>query len=133
MTRLKGSCLCGTVSFEVTSPVRGVGCCHCSKCRKASGTSGNAVFIVGADHFHWLHGADVGIRFSLSDGWEIVRCAQCGSPLPESFDGGQRMWVHAGLMDDPLDTSIVQHTYCSSAADWDCDAENAPHFDEGPA
>jgi hypothetical protein len=46
MARLSGHCLCGAVRFEVEGPIRGVGMCHCSKCRRVSGTNGNAQFIV---------------------------------------------------------------------------------------
>ena len=48
---LTGSCLCGAVAFEVDGPVAGVGQCHCSLCRKVSGTASNAVFIVGKRRF----------------------------------------------------------------------------------
>ncbi|HEX7070659.1 MAG TPA: GFA family protein [Rhodothermales bacterium] len=132
MSELKGSCLCGAIAFEVTGPVRGVGSCHCSKCRKVSGTGGNAQFIVRAEKFRWLRGLDRIVTFKLPDGWGASRCNACGSPLPDSHDGGKRIWVPAGLMDDPLNTQIVQHIFCGSRADWDEEAEDARYYDEYP-
>ncbi len=54
---LTGSCLCGAVAFEVDGPIAGIGQCHCSLCRKVSGTASNAVFVV-ASKADWetLHG-----------------------------------------------------------------------------
>jgi len=132
MPELRGSCLCGAVSFEVTGPVRGVGICHCSKCRKVSGTSGNAQFIVRSEKFRWHQEPDGIVTFKLSDGWGPSRCKVCGSPVPDSYDGGQRMWVQAGLMDDRLEAEIVQHIFCGSKADWDREAEDARSYDEYP-
>lgn len=131
--RRKGSCLCGTVTFDVAGSIAGVGSCHCSKCRKVSGTAGNAQFIVGARRFRWLSGHDSIVTFKLPDGWGAARCGRCGSPLPDSFDGGKRMWVPAGLMDDPLDTNVVQHIFCGSRADWDRESPDAKHYHEHPA
>lgn len=132
MAKLRGSCLCGTVVFEVEAPIRGVGSCHCSKCRKVSGASGNAQFIVCAHKFAWLQGETEVVTFRLPDGWGPTRCRSCGSPVPGSYDGGKRVWVQAGLMDDPLDTQIVQHIFCGSRADWDREAPDAKHHAEYP-
>lgn len=129
---LKGSCLCGSVSFNVSGPILGVGSCHCSKCRKVSGTAGNAQFVVPVTRFQWISGQDEIKSFRLPDGWGPSRCAECGSPSPESYDGGKQMWVPAGLMDDPLDTNFKLHIFCGSRADWDKESPAAKHFHEYP-
>lgn len=36
---LKGSCLCGTVQYEVSTPLTEIGCCYCSQCRRSNGTA----------------------------------------------------------------------------------------------
>jgi hypothetical protein len=130
MSRLTGRCLCGAVQFEVEGPIRGVGSCHCSKCRRVSGTGGNAQFIVRARKFAWRSGREEIATFRLPDGWGPARCKACGSPVPDSYDGGERMWVPAGLMNEPLGTAIVQHIFCGSRADWDREAPDAKHYDE---
>jgi hypothetical protein len=133
MSQLRGSCLCGAIEFEVIGPIRGVGSCHCSKCRKVSGAAGNAQFIVRAGKFNWVKGQEHRVTYRLPDGWGPSRCAICGSPVPDSYDGGQRIWVQAGLMNGPLNTEIVQHIFCDSRADWDRDAANVQHHAEYPA
>jgi hypothetical protein len=130
--RRKGSCLCGTVAFEVAGSIAGVGSCHCSKCRKVSGTAGNAQFIVRAERFHWLQGHDDVVAFKLPDGWGPSRCKTCGSPVPASYGDGKRVWVPAGLMDEPLKTSVVQHIFCGSQADWDRESPDVKRYEEYP-
>jgi hypothetical protein len=129
---LPGSCLCGAVKFEVDGPIAGVGQCHCSLCRKVSGTASNAVFIVGRRRFRWTQGDDSKRRFILRNDWGPTRCITCGSPLPESHDG-KRYWVPAGLMDVDLDTSIQMHIHVASKADWDAIHGDASQFPNGPA
>jgi hypothetical protein len=72
------------------------------------------------------------VTFKLADGWGPARCKTCGSPAPDSYDGGERMWVPAGLMSEPLGTAIVQHIFCASRADWDREAADAQHYGEAP-
>ena len=126
-----GSCLCGRVRFAVTGEIEGVGRCLCSQCRKVSGTNGNAVFIVPNDRFEWLEGESSTTNFSLPSGWSVLRCRECGSPLPQSHDDKQT-WVTAGLMDDDLMASVRLKIFAGSRADWDHDASNLIEFEEMP-
>ena len=41
-----GGCICGQVRYGLIGPLPSVGFCHCSQCRKASGTGSNAVMNV---------------------------------------------------------------------------------------
>lgn len=129
---LRGSCLCGAAKFEVQGPIRGVGSCHCSQCRKVSGTSGNAQFIVKNDKFKWLTSIANARKYENENGWGVLRCEVCGSPLPESING-KLTWIQAGLMDDPISTNMNTHIFCASRADWDVEAPDAKHFDENPS
>jgi hypothetical protein len=128
---LTGSCLCGGVTFEVDGPIVGIGQCHCSLCRKVSGTASNAVFIVGNRRFRWTQGESSKRRYVLRNDWGPTRCTTCGSPLPESHDG-KRYWVPAGLMDAPLNTTVQMHIHVASKADWETIHDDAPRHASGP-
>src|SRR5437868_15475374 len=56
MTAFRGSCLCGEVAFEVDGPFDRFLNCHCSRCRKASGTAHSCEVIVKASALRWLRG-----------------------------------------------------------------------------
>ena len=126
-----GSCLCGSVRFAVDGPIRGIGQCHCSLCRKVSGTDGNAIFLVPEESFRFTEGQDFVEHFSLRETYGVTRCSRCGSPLPACHDGRQ-FWVPAGLMDDPLEAEVMLHIHTRSKADWVRIPEHHRQFETWP-
>jgi hypothetical protein len=129
MITRKGSCLCGSRTYEIKGDLDGVWMCHCSLCRKVSGSNGIAILIVPRERFRWLNGADHGITYALRSTYSVTRCATCGSPLPVEEDE-KHIYLPAGSLDDPLGAGIGQHIFCGSTADWDFDAEDVKHHDE---
>ncbi|HBF29157.1 GFA family protein [Rhizobium sp.] len=120
MSKLTGSCLCGARRYEINGEVQGVYICHCSLCRKASGSVGNSILIVPKEHFRWIQGADHGITYELRPTYTITRCKTCGTPLPAEEDA-KAVYVTAGTLDVPLGFGICTHLFCASRADWDRD------------
>jgi hypothetical protein len=129
MTVKKGSCLCGARTYEIDGEIEGVWICHCSLCRKASGSNGIAIVIVPTEHFHWLSGEDHGVTYELRPTYSISRCKTCGSPLPAGEEDGQ-VFVTAGSLDDPIGVGIKRHIFFGSKADWDFEEANASSFEE---
>ena len=129
MKTRKGSCLCGARRYEIAGDLDGVWMCHCSLCRKATGSVGNAILIVPKDRFRWLSGEDHGETFALRPTYTITRCKTCGTPLPAEEDE-QIVYITAGTLDEPLGAGIRTHLFCASRADWDHDTPDVRHFDE---
>lgn len=128
---MKGSCLCGNCSFELTGEPGPVGKCHCTKCQKVSGTASNAVFWVPLDNLNWLTGETNTMTFAMADGWGTVRCKDCGSPLPALIS--DQLWVvPAGLMDDVPQVGIRGHIWMESNPCWERIGDNAPQFAQQP-
>ncbi|MBN8431405.1 GFA family protein [Microbulbifer salipaludis] len=48
-----GECNCGEVAYEVQKELSDVYICHCSICRRATGSGGIVVAIVSKDKFRW--------------------------------------------------------------------------------
>jgi hypothetical protein len=131
---IKGSCLCGAVTFEITGKIGPAGQCHCSKCRKVSGTDGNAVFYTAANNFRWLSGEDEikSFRVPGGNGWESSFCGTCGSPTPHTDTNAKIYFVPAGLLDDdPGFRGYAAHIFVGSKAPWVCITDDAPQFEEG--
>ena len=131
MSNLKGSCLCGACKFEISGDPGPVGKCHCSKCRKVSGTGSNAVFWLKPGQLIWTQGEDNIKTWSMPDGWGAVRCDTCGSPLP-SFVNDTLWIVPAGLMDDNPDVGVRGHIWVENKPHWDVIGDHAPQFDTAP-
>ncbi len=128
---IRGSCLCGGIRFEINGKVSGVGQCHCSLCRKVTGTGSNAVLLTAARSFRWRAGEDLAHRYERSSGWSTTFCRVCGSPLPQLHPSGKVFWIPAGSLDDDPGTRIEQHIFVGSKAAWDEIAGSAPRYEEG--
>ena len=129
MTIRKGGCLCGARRYEIEGEVGGVLVCHCSLCRKATGSIGNAILIVPKAQFRWVEGADHGVTFALRPTYSVTRCKTCGTPLPAEEDQNN-VYLTAGTLDDPLGAGIERHLFCASRADWDRDEPHVGYFEE---
>ena len=124
-----GSCLCGARAYEIDGDIDGVWFCHCSLCRKASGSNGNSILIVPKERFRWVRGEDHGVTFALRPTYTITRCRTCGTPLPAESDA-QNIYVTAGTLDVPLGKGVRARLFCASRADWDRDELDTRLFDE---
>ena len=129
MTKRTGSCLCGARRYEIEGDLDGVWVCHCSLCRKATGSVGNAILIVPKARFRWLAGADHAETFVLRPTYTVARCRTCGTPLPAEEDANY-IYVTAGTLNEPLGAGIKTHLFCASRADWDRDNRDVRYFDE---
>ncbi|MGJ5175713.1 GFA family protein [Bradyrhizobium oligotrophicum] len=120
MTIVRGSCLCGKVVFEVDGPFDKFLNCHCSRCRKASGTAHSCAVIVKAAALRWLQGEVSVTRFDLPQARSFTTafCSRCGSPMPHLTRSGREAIIPAGSFDQPLGTAPDRHVHWASRADW---------------
>lgn len=118
MKNIHGSCLCDSVRFSVAADDLRLYQCHCSICRKVSGSACGTAFFVRKPSFEWLRGQD-GVRvFQRESGYSVHFCSTCGSPLPHAFMG-EYVWVPAGLLEASAEGSIVMHLHLASKAHWE--------------
>ena len=113
-----GQCNCGAVQFEIRSRPAGVYVCHCSICRRSTGTNGIAVVLVSNDDFQWTRGQESVVMWTKpNSAWETWFCKICGSRVPGRNDPA-RMFVPAGLLAD-AGLEVIHHIWVGSKADWD--------------
>ncbi len=55
---LKGRCLCGAVNYEVAGEAKRFYYCHCSRCRKATGTGHASNLFLQPATLKWLSGEE---------------------------------------------------------------------------
>lgn len=129
-----GECLCGTVRYRIEAQApAAMYLCHCSRCRKETGTIHGANVFFGSGALAFERGADALTRFSLA-GTRKKRafCSTCGSPMPWQTDGGHIV-LPAGSLDDDSGLRPTAHIFCDSEAAWTSSAAAAPRLSEGPA
>jgi len=117
---VRGSCLCGGVTFKVDLPFRRANHCHCSRCRKHSGTFGLTQGRVPRSQFQLLSGDEL-IRVFTPEGGKVKAfCGRCGSSLfGGDWPGGEEISVRLGSMDDDPQIRPQYHTFVGSRAPWD--------------
>ena len=124
-----GSCLCGAVTFEIDGELAPVQFCHCSQCRRASGTAFASNIPVKAERFRLLAGADSLKAYESSPGKQRVFCATCGSQLfsrTSAHPGNLRL--RAGTLDEPATPPPAFHFHVASKAGWWAITDDLPQY-----
>ena len=126
-TQHSGSCLCGTVRFEVTGDFERFYLCHCAYCRKDTGSAHGANLFSSTATLQWLAGKDNVRTFNLpSTRHQLSFCATCGSALPDVQMSGALLKVPAGSLDTDVAIRPDAHIFVSSKANWDEALEKLP-------
>ena len=115
---VRGACLCQSVRFEVDPPFTKFLKCHCSRCRRASGSAFAANAYVLPQAFRWILGQDNVVRFDLPEArsFSTSFCRRCGSPLPHATRSGREIVIPAGsLLDDPGTSPTIEACWSSRA------------------
>lgn len=128
-----GSCLCGSVQFDISGDFDAFFLCHCSRCRKNSGSAHGANLFAANATIAWRSGAANVASYRLPDTrHERSFCRTCGSALPVAAAGGAMLVVPAGSLDGPVGIRPTAHICCASRAEWDAGLADVPHMDGLP-
>ena len=113
---IKGSCLCGAVSFELSSPPELMNICHCSICRKITGSAYGVYAHVKTQYFRWHSGKESVSEFASSPENHRTFCRHCGSSLPNA--DGVYVCIPAGSLDDDPTIAPAFQIFAASKAPW---------------
>ncbi|GGY22218.1 GFA family protein [Paludibacterium paludis] len=131
---MRGSCLCGTIEYEVTrldSPIRH---CSCPTCRKAQGTAFSTSARVEMVHFAWVRGSEWLKSFESSPGKRRFFCGLCGSPLIARHEDSNRLMLRVASLDDDPGQVPQSHIWQSLRPPWLVDGPDLkiyPEWDPG--
>ena len=130
---LTGSCLCGAVRFQITGKIGPVGYCHCSQCRRATGTAFAANADVQRGDISFVSGLDGVREYESSPGKFRAFCARCGSPVyGRKSSEPDRLRVRLGTLEQDPGRRALAHVWVASKAPWFEITDTLPQFDEGP-
>ncbi len=131
---LKGSCLCGTVKYQMTGPFKIFQYCHCSRCRKFTGSAFSPNIFVPPERFNWIAGEKLVGHYDHPDAkyFATCFCKQCGSSLPWAVQGDRNIVVPAGTLDDKPDIEPFQNIFWNSKALWFKEPSTLQCYDEFP-
>jgi len=129
---IKGSCLCGSVRFEITKAVGPFEICHCSRCRKVSGANGVPGLGVLGQDFVLTSGADCILTYQApilyaAPAYETYFCKTCGSPTPPP-EPTEFFEIPAGLLDNDPGRTPDKHIFVEFMPEWDQISDKLPQY-----
>ncbi len=130
-----GSCLCGSVKFQIKGEISNIIHCHCSLCRKSSGSAFSTNGFVQKSDFKIVEGLSNISGFEYKPEKYRHFCTVCGSPLYSSNNlDKERIRVRVGLIDSNISERPMSHNFVTSKANWedlDADLPRYPSFEPG--
>ncbi len=111
---LKGSCLCGGISFQARGTARDPAACHCGQCRKQSGHYWAAVNVALDDLT--IIGAPT--WYAASAAARRGFCGTCGSFLFWQGADEDEMGVALGALDGPTGLRLERHIFTADKGDY---------------
>ncbi len=126
----QGKCLCGAVEVEISGGISEIIHCHCSLCRKNSGTAYATNGFINTNEFTIVLGKDNLSSFSFKPGRNRHFCKSCGSPVYSSnADDPSRLRIRLGLIDSDIEERPISHNFVSSKANWEDLDTKLPRYD----
>ena len=132
--KYSGSCICGSVKYEISGEFRAFFHCHCSRCRKASGTGHASNVILNPDTAEWTEGEGLIRSYKVpeADRFGTVFCTNCGSPLPRIAMERHLAVIPAGSLDGSPEIAPTGRNFFGSRTEWSCDTSELPVWTEYP-
>jgi hypothetical protein len=130
---LSGSCLCGAVRYVAAGEEQRFYHCHCSRCRKVSGT-GHASNLFMQGTLTWSSGEELIKSFKLPEAERFTNsfCEVCGSRVPRFIEKLGMVFIPAGSLDDEPGLRPQARIFLDSRAGWSCDESVLPQFEQYP-
>ena len=126
---LRGSCLCGGVSYTAGPPAGGAIACHCIECRRQSGhhfaavpVAKDGVTFASDESLTWYRASDLGTR-----GF----CGACGATLFWRGDDGPDIHVLMGALNGETGLRLGAHVWVREKGDYYNIGGDLPQFQEG--
>jgi hypothetical protein len=128
---LRGSCLCGAVTYTVPDAFEYALYCHCSNCRRATGAAAKPFAGIRSDRLAVTQGEDRMMRYGSTDNHD-AHCGRCGSLLWSLVRDGTYVHVTLGTLIDSPSIRPSAHIFVGSKAPWDEICDGLAQFQELP-
>lgn len=132
MEDVYGQCSCGAVGYKFSAESLIAYQCHCSICRKATGSAFSTTLMAQASNFAWLCGEESITSYAKESGYKVNFCSHCGSPVPNRFRDFPLFSVPVGSVEGEHPVKVKIQLYLGSRANWDGDILQGRQFDEMP-
>jgi hypothetical protein len=116
MKGITGSCMCGKVTFAISTSLAPADACHCVQCRKQSShyfvstnVPRSGLSVSGQDNITWYQSSP-----KVRRGF----CSRCGSSLFWDPSGKDWISIAMGAIDAPTGTHLEKHIFVAEKGDY---------------
>ncbi|MAG31009.1 MAG: hypothetical protein CL908_08975 [Deltaproteobacteria bacterium] len=117
---IRGSCLCGEVTYEIlASDIGVITTCYCSLCRKNHGAERRLRAPARARGLRWVSGEQALRRYRYTPERQKVFCGVCGTPLVNEYlDQPELLGLAIATLDQDPGKRNVLHLFAASKPEW---------------
>ncbi len=128
-----GSCLCGSVQYTIEGEAGNFFHCHCSRCRRSTGTGHASNLFVKTEGIDWSGDESLRRFFKLPEAKRFGRafCGNCGSVIPAYIPDPGVALIPAGTLTSDNDIKPTARIFCDSRTNWSCH-DDVPEFENYP-
>jgi hypothetical protein len=128
---LSGSCMCGAVRYAVVDAFEYAMNCHCSQCRRTTGSAFKPLAGIAREQLRVTQGTEALMLYGEAEGHD-AHCETCGSLLYSVVREGKYVHVAMGTLIDTPTIRPTCHIFVGSKAPWFTITDDLPQYDEFP-
>ena len=125
---LTGKCYCGTVHYEVADEFKYALNCHCSNCRRTTGSAFKPFAGIERAKLTVTEGSNDLLIYG-SDKAHDAHCGKCGSLLYSVVRNGAFVHVTLGTLVDAPTIRPSHHIFVGSKAPWFTITDDLPQYE----
>jgi hypothetical protein len=127
-----GHCHCNEVRYVFDGEPTDASFCHCSICRRLTGSAFGSWCEVPNENFRWL-ACDAVATYQVTDRLETLFCRNCGVTLVAKHSKWPGCkYVLLGTLDDDGGIAPEYHQFTGSRASWYKIHDSMPQYDAWP-
>jgi hypothetical protein len=127
--KLAGKCYCGAVRYLVADEFIYAANCHCSNCRRTTGSAFKPFAGIERGKLTLIEGGDSLMIFGEANGHN-AHCQLCGSLLYSVVRDGAFVHVAMGTLVDEPAIRPTAHIFVGSKAPWFTITDDLPQYQE---
>lgn len=129
---MKGSCLCGEITYKVKDISERLSNCHCEMCRKFHGAAYATYAAVAPENFNFLSGETRISTYQAENETTRKFCKNCGASLFFESAPGSNDHIYFALstLDDVPPVKPDAHIYAKYKAQWSFVDDGLPCYTE---
>jgi len=128
---LSGACFCRTVTYQVADEFQYSMNCHCSNCRRTTGSVFKPFAGIEREKLRIVSGHDSLLIYG-DENENDTHCGLCGSPLFSVVRQGNYVHISLGTLLHAPTIRPSAHIFVGSKASWFEITDDLPQFEEFP-